>query len=136
MDGAYGRGDNDFDLNTFSWSNLSEEELEAYVNGIAAGARGEDVGEGHDDELSVDALYRKGKSKGKGKGGAAPAWQRQQKAGWQKGGQKGDRNPLTAPPLPGQKDLRICHWCGKAGHIMADCEAKKAGKPLAPPMCP
>ena len=63
MDRAYGRGDNDFDLNYVGWHQLSEEELQAYVEGIAAGAAGEDVGEPKVDEQPLDALYRKGKSK-------------------------------------------------------------------------
>ena len=41
QDGAYSRGDNDFDLGVLSWSQLSEEELEVYCEGIAAGAAGE-----------------------------------------------------------------------------------------------
>ena len=58
MDGAYGRGDNDFDLHSVGWAQLTEEELEAYVNGIAAGAAGEEVGEPIEGEASLDALYR------------------------------------------------------------------------------
>ena len=50
MDGAYGRGDNDYDLNYVGWSQLSEEELQAFVDGIAAGAQGEEVGEEVGDE--------------------------------------------------------------------------------------
>ena len=36
------------------------------------------------------------------------------------------RNPLTAPPLPGEKDTRVCRYCEKPGHVEKDCRKKKA----------
>ena len=46
-----------------------------------------------------------------------------------KGNQVRERNPLTAPPLPGQPDTRLCNWCLKKGHVIKDCRARLAGKP-------
>ena len=61
----------------------------------------------------------KGERKGKGKGDNRSSSPR------------GDRprNPATAPPMQGQRDTRICHWCDKPGHVIKDCRAKAAGKP-------
>jgi hypothetical protein len=42
------------------------------------------------------------------------------------GGAARVRNPLTAPPLPGEKDTRICRHCDKPGHVEKDCRKKKA----------
>ena len=80
-------------------------------------------------------MYRKGKGKGKGKrgkgfgGSTADGGKGNQSGGSQGGGFSGPR-PF-APPGPGEKDMRICHWCLKTGHVMKDCRAKQQGKPKA-----
>ena len=50
-----------------------------------------------------------GKGKGKGKGGGGKG--------------KGKEG----------KETRICHWCQKVGHLIAECRAKAAGKPKVKP---
>ena len=64
-------------------------------------------------ELDYMGKGKGGKGKGKGKGG---------KGG---GGGKGKGKD--------GKETRICHWCQKPGHLIAECRAKAAGKPKVKP---
>ena len=79
----------------------------------------------------MDALYRKGKGKGKGKRGKdyGGSTADSGKGNQQSSGLAGPR-PF-APPPPGEKDMRVCRWCLKTGHVMKDCRAKQSGKPKA-----
>lgn len=50
-----------------------------------------------------------------------------------KGEQPRERNPVAAHVFfSGEKDIRVCRWCDKAGSVMKDCRAKAAGKPQHP----
>ena len=121
FDGAYARGDNDMDIGSLDWENLDAEHLNVFWESVIKGVEGEEPPPPpeHGEEPFIDALQRKGKSKGKGKrmGPMSQAFSQG------KGDQQQQRppNPLTAAPPPGQKDKRICHYCGKAGHVLANC---------------
>lgn len=136
FEGAYGRGDSDMDIGSMDWDRLSPEQLQSFLEAQIAGMNGEDPvpPPPEVEDTFLDALQRKGKGNGKGMRGKG-AMSKAYNAG--KGGQTasptGARqpNPATAPPAPGQKDTRQCHWCLGYGHVIATCPARKAGKPKA-----
>ena len=78
----------------------------------------------------MDALFRKGKGKGKGKRGKGQGGAAADSGKGNQGGPSGGPRPF-APPPPGEKDMRVCHWCLKTGHVMKDCRAKQQGKAKA-----
>ena len=75
FEGAYGRGDNDMDIGALDqafedvWEQLPDDQKMQFMQAVWAGAEGEDPAPPpvHGEERFVDALVRKGKSKGKGK---------------------------------------------------------------------
>ena len=74
------------------------------------------------------------KGGGKGKGGRGKGtWQPAMPSGGATTGQatRPSWGANTPEPTTGQRDTRICHWCKKAGHVIADCKSKLAGKPRA-----
>ena len=66
-----------------------------------------------------------GKGKGKGKGGGKGK-------GWKTPGQLAEGKGDGKGKGKGKgKETRICHYCQKAGHLIADCRSKRDGKPKA-----
>ncbi|CAK0888842.1 unnamed protein product, partial [Prorocentrum cordatum] len=43
-------------------------------------------------------------------------------------GKKGDSKGKKGDPKGKDRETRSCHYCGKAGHLAADCRRKKAGE--------
>ena len=75
-----------------------------------------------DDQKKVEADYLgKGGKRGGGKSG-----------GKGKGGGK-DSNGKDGKGKGKGKESRVCYWCQKHGHLIADCRAKAAGKPKTKP---
>ena len=77
------------------------------------------------EEEQIDYMGKgKGGKKGKGKGWRTPGqW------GENKDGGKDGKGEGKGKGKGKGKETRICNHCKKAGHLIADCRAKAAGKP-------